>query len=119
VKRICVFILAILFFTQASQGSVNRNESVYVGSVGQSLVAFELTFSRTDDQLSATYFYRTIGRDILLSGSQRGENLTLTETFLGKNREEVSKGTFKLVKNPGRFTYWPTFDTKHKIAGFN
>ncbi len=103
-KKVYVFILSMVLLPQASQSSVGRNESIYIGSVGQSLIAFDLAFIHDDGKVSATYFYRTFGKDILLSGSQRGNNLTLTETFLDKKYNEVKKGTFKLIKIQDRLT---------------
>lgn len=71
-------IAAALVSTQAAPSS----DGVYVGTLGTSPIVLKLeTFS--PDDVSATYYYRRIGRDIALSGMGRANGtFKLTEVTL-------------------------------------
>ena len=82
---LCVTAAAALS-TQAAPSS----DGVYIGTLGSSAVVLKLeTFS--PDDVSATYYYRRVGRNIELSGLARSNNtFKLTEVTL-PDREDYAR----------------------------
>ena len=77
---------AALLSTQAAPSS----DGVYIGTLGSSAVVLKLeTFS--SDDVSATYYYRRVGRNIELNGSSKANGtFKLTEVTL-PDREDLAR----------------------------
>ena len=88
-KAILAFALlstVVMLSTQAAPSS----DGVYVGTLGTSSIVLKLeTFA--PDEVSATYYYRRVGRDIQLRGLSRANGtFKLTEITL-PNREDLAR----------------------------
>jgi hypothetical protein len=91
------FTAALLPSSRAQQ----REDGVFVGTIGSSAVVMTLN-SYGDTDAFGYYYYRRVGRDIELSGSKRGTTWTLTERA-GKVGEP-DRATLSFSLTPGRVT---------------
>lgn len=89
-KTILALALAITAAALVSTQAAPSSDGLYVGTVGTSQVVLKLeTFS--PDDVSATYYYRRIGRDIALGGLSRANGtFKLTEIAL-PSREDIAR----------------------------
>ena len=83
IPALALLVTSVFVSTQAAPSS----DGVYVGTLGSSAIVVKLeTFS--PDDVSATYYYRRIGRDIQLNGLSRANGtFKLTEVTLPERND--------------------------------
>ena len=89
-KAILALALSVTAAAFLSTQAAPSSDGVYIGTLGQSAIVLKLeTFA--PDEVSATYYYRRIGRDIQLSGLARANGtFKLTEVTL-PDREDLAR----------------------------
>ena len=115
-KAILAFALlstAVMLSTQAAPSS----DGVYVGTLGTSPIVLKLeTFA--PDEVSATYYYRRVGRDIQLRGLSRANGtFKLTEITL-PNREDLARLELTL-KGAALSGTWAELKGKQRVYNVN
>lgn len=95
IKTVVLLILvSINLQSQSFEGYLHGNMagkeiSLYIWS--------DLRIPETDGIVTGSYFYKNIGKEIILSGNKRGKQITLTE----KDKNQKTTGTFLLHDNNG------------------